>query len=48
MRSKKPKITIRYATEELPNERELYVLGWLALLEGQPDYKEFGKPGSDS
>jgi len=40
MKSKKPEIIIRYSTEELPNERELFVKGWLLLLSGQPDIKK--------
>jgi len=45
MKTEKPKIEIRYSTEELPNEKELYILGWFTLLDGQPDKLPILKEG---
>lgn len=40
---KRPKIEITFAEKELPNEKELYILGWLTLLSGQENLKEESK-----
>lgn len=46
MNAKKPEIEIRYSTEELPNEKELYVLGWFTLLSGQDENPQILKEAS--